>query len=60
MPEVEKRERKSFRLSKLHTNIVKRITEIQGGLTQTRVVEWALERLWEDLQKSQKKFGKPS
>jgi hypothetical protein len=24
------------------------------------VVEWALERLWDDVQKSEKKFGKPS
>jgi hypothetical protein len=57
---VSKPNRASFRLSRLHTNIIERIAEKQGGLTQTRVVEWALERLWEDFQKSEKKLAKPS
>ena len=42
MPETK---RSSFRLSDEHTAMVGDIAKFQGGLTKTRVVEWAIERL---------------
>lgn len=55
MPETK---RASFRLTDEHRAMVDEIAAVQGGLTKTRVVEWAIERLHSEIQEHRKKTAK--
>lgn len=49
--------RKSYRLSSRHMDLIRQVAEYQGGLTETRVIEWAVERLHSDVAFDRSKQG---
>ena len=48
----------SLKISERHRDMMDEIAAYQGGLTKTRVLEWAVERLHADIQKNRKKNRK--
>lgn len=55
MPAIK---RSSFRLSPDTIRQIEHIAKYQGGLTKTRVIEWAVERLYGDVMTPGKKSKK--
>lgn len=60
MPDTTKTQMWAFRLKPKHSEIIADIATYQGGLSATRVIEWALERLHADIEKDRKKNQRKS
>jgi hypothetical protein len=59
--EMPEKNRTSFRLSTGHIDMIDEVAAHQGGLTKTRVLEWAIERLHAEIMgaKGKKPAAKP-